>query len=163
MKKRIVITAAILMAWCGIGAFGWGIGIEGGLPIPGLGGLPGSNAMVTAKFDGLPLLGVGLGFNDRGLNNLGVIADWWLIQEPFAGLLGVYLGPGLWVSLVTSSQAQLALGGRLPIGLQIFPLKWFELFIEIAPAAGVVFYNNTARFDWHLQAAAGLRFWFNKK
>jgi hypothetical protein len=161
MRKKILVSIAVLMSACAAQAFAWGIGVEGGLPIPGLGGLPGSNVMVTAKFDQLPLLGVGLGFNGSGLNNIGITADWWLIQEPFAGLLGVYLGPGAYVALVTAGSGEFSAGARLPIGLQIFPLRWFELFIEVAPAIG--FRSNAPYWGWNLQAAAGLRFWFNKK
>jgi hypothetical protein len=158
MRKKILVSIAVLMTACATQAFAWGIGVEGGLPL--VGGLPGSNVMVTAKFDQLPLLGVGLGFNSSGLNNIGIIADWWLIQEPFAGLLGVYLGPGAYIAIVTAGSGEFAAGARLPIGLQIFPLRWFELFIEIAPAIG--FRSVTPYWGWNLQAAAGLRFWFNK-
>lgn len=158
MRKKLLVSIAVLMTVYATQAFAWGIGVEGGLPLVGT--LPGSNVMLTAKFDNLPLLGVGLGFNGAGLANVGVTADWWLIQEPLAGALGVYLGPGAYVALTTGNGGEFDAGARLPIGLQIFPLRWFELFIEVAPAIG--FRSVSPYWGWNIQAAAGLRFWFNK-
>jgi len=159
VKKRIIILASVLMTFCGISAFGWGIGVEGGLPF--VGNLPGSNVMLTFKLDGAPLIGVGAEFGNNSARLAGIF-DFWLLQEPLAGMIGIYLGPGVYASLGFSNPPSVAVGARLPIGLQIFPLHFLELFIEVAPAIGVYFHPY-ADFGWNVQAAAGIRFWFNRK
>lgn len=160
MSKKLIVMVATLMTICAVETFAWGIGVQGGY---GLGTVPGGNVMLTAKFDNLPLLGIGMSGLANGNVNLGLTADWWLIQEPLAGALGVYLGPGAYLGLTTgsASTAQFMFGGRLPVGLQIFPLRWLELFIEVAPFIGGRV-SNTVSLDYGLMGAFGLRFWFDK-
>jgi len=156
MKRKLILFLAVLSLAGSGSLFAWGVGVEGGLPL--VGGLPGNNLMLSLKLDGSPLLGIGVG-NLDGDPSIGVIADFWLIQEKLGGPLGIFLGPGAYVGIQTGDNSSVSLGGRLPVGLQIFPFNWFELFVEIAPALGVTI-NDSMSFDWNIQGALGLRFWF---
>jgi hypothetical protein len=45
------------------------------------------------------------------------------------------------------------------VGVQSWPFgKQIEVFLEGAPAIGISVVPTA--FDWHLQAAIGLRYWF---
>jgi hypothetical protein len=159
MSKKILVLISALMTLCAAQAFAWGIGVQGGY---GLGTVPGGNVMLTAKFDQLPLIGLGVSGLNGGSNlSIGLTADWWLIKEPLAGALGIYLGPGAYLGLHTGNAAiaQFLAGIRLPVGLQLYPFKWLELFIEIAPYVGASIDTNI-ELDYGLMGAFGLRFWF---
>ncbi len=91
---------------------------------------------------------------------LAFTVDFWAINQSLVSFINVYVGPGLFFSVATKGgNAQVALGGRVPIGLNIKPFNWLELFLELAPALGVVIADPvTANFL--LQGAFGIRFWF---
>ncbi len=156
MKKIVVLLVLIAVIGCG-SVFAVGIGVEAGLPF--WGNLPGNNVMLSLKLDNAPLLGIGVG--NLGGNNvsIGLIADWWLIQGVVVGPLEGFVGLGAYAAIVTGDPAQFAIGARLPLGLQLFITRWFELFAEIAPALGIVV-SNQADFGFNIQGAVGLRFWF---
>lgn len=151
MKKTIILIAVMLML-LSTSVFATGVGISAGLPIGE--GLPATNLMLSAKLDTVPfLLGLGFGFDPF---YLGLTADWWALNENLAGMLNIYIGPGLYMGINSGSDTQIDFGARLPIGLNIFPLDFMELFIEIAPTLVVLPEFPTIG----VQAAAGLRFWF---
>lgn len=147
MKKKVMVLAALLAAVIGAeSAFGFAIGGAFGFA----GGAPG--AMVSIRPTKSPVLfGVTASFQNPA--SLGLTADWWLYQTSLAGPLSLYIGPGAYLSVANSS---LALGARIPIGLQLFPLKPLELFVEVAPTIGIV--PTFGAFGY--QAALGFRFWF---
>lgn len=91
---------------------------------------------------------------------LGFTVDFWAINQSLVSFINVYVGPGLFLNVAaTGGNAKVALGGRVPIGLNIKPFNWLELFLELAPALGVVIADPvTANFL--LQGAFGIRFWF---
>jgi hypothetical protein len=68
-----------------------------------------------------------------------------------------YVGVGGYAS-IDVNPVNIDVGGRIPIGLQIWPIgRTLELFLEAAPAVGISFIPTG--FGWHLQGALGLRFW----
>ncbi|WP_455381620.1 hypothetical protein [Salinispira pacifica] len=155
MKRKVVILVLSALVLVGAQAFSWGIGAEVG--IDALGNLPGQSVMLTVQFPKLPILwGIGAQINGNQ-SNVGLTADWWLINQHLASLLNIYVGPGLYLA----APKPFEIGGRLPIGLNIFPLNFLELFIEAAPA--IVFYSSDSGItipNFRLQGALGLRFWF---
>lgn len=153
MNKRIII-AVLLFTVLAMGAFAFGIGAAVG--IDPLGGLPGTNVMMSAKFDSIPFL-MGLGFTvGEEVFRFGFTADYWMLNQNLVSFINVYVGPGLYLGY----SDQVLIGGRLPIGLNCFPFKWWELFLEIAPtlSAGI---GDAITFPiFSLQGSFGMRFWF---
>jgi len=92
--------------------------------------------------------------------NLAFTVDFWAINQSLVSFINVYLGPGLFFGVAAAGgNAIVNLGGRVPIGLNIKPFNWLELFLELAPALGIVIADPlTANFL--LQGAFGIRFWF---
>lgn len=91
---------------------------------------------------------------------LAFTVDFWAINQSLVSFINVYLGPGLFLAVTAAGgNAVVNLGGRVPIGLNIKPFNWLELFLELAPALGIVIADPlTANFL--LQGAFGIRFWF---
>jgi len=154
--KRLVLAVCLSLGLVATGASALGIG--GAFSVGMLGGLP-SSAMLSLKLDNVrPVLGIGVSVGG-GAAQFGATADWWLYQGKLAGPLGLYVALGGYADLQTGSTSTIGLGARLPIGIQIFPLKPLELFLEVAPRAGLTF--NAFQFPvWGIQGAAGFRFWF---
>jgi len=156
MKKVIFLVLVALLV---VAAFGsadtWGVGAAFG--IDALGGLP-QQALLSLKAPQLPILwGVGFQLNEDQFN-MGVTADWWLYTTNLAGMLNLYLGPGIYAALPDPFE----LGGRVPIGLNIYPIDAFEVFLEVAPT--ILLISNRGGItvpDLALQGAFGFRFWFN--
>jgi hypothetical protein len=80
------------------------------------------------------VLGVSYMFASNGFN-LGVSCDYWAMNEALSGtMLNYFLGIGLFGGLaVRNSKLDPDFGLRVPLGLQIFPVKKFEIFIEGVP------------------------------
>ncbi len=132
----------------------WGVGLS--LEVSPLGGLPGSDAMLSVKTPELPItFGVGARLT-REEFQFGMTADWILIRENLFSFVNVYVGPGLYLSLPD----RLDLGGRVPIGLNAFPAEWLELFLEIAPRLAFISDGGIDIPDVGLQSGFGFRFWF---
>ncbi len=157
MQKRIVIIALVLMAVVAMSGFAETLGVGAAFSLTALGGLP-SSAMLSVKIPQMPILwGVAAQFG-AGNFNLGLTADWWLYQQNLVSFIGLYVGPGLYMSLPQPFE----IGGRVPIGLSAFPLDFLELFVEVAPAL-VLFSSDTVVTipNFRLQGAVGIRFWFD--
>ncbi len=160
MHKTRAFVFAILMACAATGAFaaardsGLAIGGEGSLYIAGANGLP-TSGMLLLHLPNFPLM-MGLGVTSAP--GIGFTADWWFAHDNFSRFFAWYVGIGAYLSIDTGSDNSVGLGGRLPIGLQLWPAgRVLEVFFEVAPAVGVIFVPTG--FDWHLQAALGLRVW----
>jgi hypothetical protein len=153
--KKIAILAVVLVLLTATSAFSLGLG--GAFGLQPVGGLPGSQVMLSAKLDQLPFL-MGLGFAiGQDVFQLGFTADWWMLQEPLINFIGIYVGPGLYVGVANSVQV----GARVPVGLQVFPIDVLELFLEVAPTISAIFGDPIVFPDFALQASFGFRFWFN--
>ncbi len=156
MKKRIatIAIALLLLTVTASGAFGLGIGLSYG--ISPLGGLPGQNLLLSVKADQLPfLLGVGARMNASTFS-LGLTADWWAMNNNLVNFINYYLGLGLYAGI----GQDIALGARLPIGLNAFPIEPLEIFLEVAPTLAFISPGGITFPDIGLQGAVGLRFWF---
>ena len=154
MKKILIV---LLLMFVAIGSsFALGIGgmysvnvITDGLP---------QNAMLTIHApEAFPaVIGVGFAVGENTFN-LGLTADWWAYQSPIAGALGLYAGPGMYAIISEDP----SMGGRIAVGINMYPLDFLELFLELAPQVGVGFGNNTITFPvWGVQGGFGFRFWF---
>lgn len=152
--KALVIAIVLLIAVAVPATFATGVGVSAGLQP--LGGLPGSNLMLSLKIDQIPFL-MGIGFSiGQERFAFGFTADWWALNQNLFSFVNYYLGPGLYLGYANS----LLVGGRLPVGLNIFPVKNLELFLEVAPTLAVGI-GNTIDFPvFGIQGAFGLRFWF---
>ena len=158
MKKRFLVVIVILVLGA-TGAFAarggsLGIGGEGSLYFDGsTGGLP-MGAMLTLKLPSFPLyLGIGISTNPA----LAVTVDYWFAHGNVTGILDYYAGIGGY-GFIDFSPTNFAVGGRIPLGLQLWPFgRVFEIFFEVAPAVGISVIPTA--FDWHLQSAIGFRFW----
>jgi hypothetical protein len=153
-KKR---TLLVLVLAAVVATSGFSIGIGGAFGLQPVGGLPGSDVMLSAKFDELPFL-MGLGFaigND--VFAMGFTADWWMYHQNLVNFINLYAGPGLFVGVGGEA---FQLGARVPIGLNIWPIDVLELFLEIAPTISAVFADPIRFPEFALQAAFGFRFWF---
>lgn len=149
------MTALLVCAAAGAASArgNFAIGGEGALYVAGAGGLP-MSAMLTFHIPQVPLM-FGIGVQ----NPLAVAAtvDYWAAHGSIGSFFAWYAGVGAYLS-VNLGGGSVAAGGRIPVGLQVWPLKdTLELFLEAAPAVGVILVPTG--FDWHLQGAVGLRIW----
>jgi hypothetical protein len=158
--KRNLLIAVLAVSFLAAGRSFALTGVGASVGISPLGGLPGSNVMLSLKLEKVPMilgLGFAVGSNQFGF---GVTADYWAVHEKLFSLgkvpFNYYLGPGAYVGYGGS----LSLGGRLPIGLDVYPIKNFEAFIEIAPTLVIQFANPIKFPVFGLQSAFGVRFWF---
>lgn len=158
MKKVLIVVFAIMLL-ATTGAFaakgsGFAIGGEGSLYFAGSGGLP-SSAMLLLHLPQIPLMFA------IGVSNpfaIGFTVDYWFAHGNLVSILDWYAGVGGYLSVYTDP-TNVVVGGRIPLGLQIWPFgQTLEIFIEVAPAVGVVIVPTA--FEWHFQGALGLRVWF---
>ncbi|HAW85786.1 MAG: hypothetical protein A2087_10520 [Spirochaetes bacterium GWD1_61_31] len=158
MKSGKLLCVLLLLAVISVPAVvsqSFGIGAEYG--IPALGGLP-QNAMLTFKVSEVPfVVGIGMQLGQSNFN-LGLTLDWWLHHQHLVGIIDLYAGPGLYLMLPSS----FILGGRIPVGLRIWPLgsSLLEVFLEIAPGLTFIDSSGVNIPNFTLQAAVGFRFWF---
>jgi len=157
MKKAraLIVTSLLLLASAGTAsARGFAIGGEGALYLAGAGGLP-MSAMLTFHIPQVPLMfGIGI----QNPSAVAVTVDYWAAHGNIVSILSWYAGVGAYGSFDFGPGSNAAIGGRIPIGLQLWPLRdVVEVFLEIAPAVGLTLVPTG--FDWHLQGAIGLRFW----
>jgi hypothetical protein len=152
MKKLVFLV--LLVAFIGLtSAFATGIGVAAGLPI---GDLPGSDVLLSLKVDQIPFL-MGIGFTIGSEKfSFGLTGDYWVLNENLFSFVNYYLGPGFYIGY----QNVLALGGRFPVGLNIFPIPNLELFVELAPTLAIQFSDPIKFPAFGLQSAFGFRFWF---
>ena len=155
MKKIVLIGIVLMVAFAGVASAST-FGVGGAFSIAPLGGLP-SSAMLSLKVPQVPVtwgIGAQLGA-DRF--NLAVTADWWLYRQNLVSFLNLYVGPGLYVTLPEPFE----IGGRVPIGINAFPIPVLELFLEIAPTLAIYSNRSITIPSFGLQGAFGFRFWFN--
>jgi len=155
MKTKLVFVALVLIFAVAVPmTFATGVGVAVG--IDPLGGLPGSNVMLSLKVDQIPFL-MGIGFAiGQDTFQFGLTGDYWVLNANLFSFVNYYLGPGFYVGYAND----LVLGGRLPIGLNAYPIDNLELFVELAPTLAVGI-GEPIRFPvFGIQGAFGLRFWF---
>ncbi|MGO9410855.1 MAG: hypothetical protein ACLQCB_08890 [Spirochaetia bacterium] len=87
--------------------------------------------------------------------------DYWFTHGRLSGILDYYVGIGGYLALGTGNMSSFALGARLPIGLQIWPVgNVLELFLEVAPAWIPISGSGTSPLTFEVQPALGFRLWF---
>jgi hypothetical protein len=155
-RAAMTVVAITLLATVGVfaaAAEGYAIGVEvaGQLPGVALGYL-----MSTFHFPRVPLI-FALGITP--FRHVLVTVDYLFTESGRQSAWYFGLGGYFATSRFTYESGPTAVGARLPIGLhgRLFGTDW-ELFLEVAPAVGISFAPEG--FDWHLQSALGLRFWF---
>lgn len=159
VKKTRVFLAAALLLCAAAGTIsakgaGFAIGGEGALYLAGAGGLP-MSAMLTFHIPQVPLM---FGIGVQNPFAVAATADYWAAHGSLGSIFAWYAGVGAYLSFNFAPGGNVAAGGRIPIGLQLWPFRdVLELFVEIAPAVGIILVPTG--FDWHLQGAVGLRFW----
>ncbi|MBU0936722.1 MAG: hypothetical protein KKI09_12645 [Spirochaetes bacterium] len=153
MRKVIFLLVLLVMVAVPL-TFATGIGVAAGLnPI---GGLPGSNLMLSLKLAQVPFL-MGVGFTlGQDVFSFGFTGDYWILNQPLVNFIHYYLGPGFYIGY----QNALLVGGRFPFGLNVWPLKNLELFLEVAPTLAIRLSDPIVFPEFGLQGAFGLRFWF---
>ncbi len=153
MKRIVLITLLILVLATGT-ASAMALGLSFG--VQPLGGLPGSNVMLSARFDGMPFL-MGLGFSvGQDTFALGFTGDYIMYRTNLVNFLNLYAGPGFFLGLAGDVSA----GLRIPVALYIMPIDPLELFLEFAPAIGATFSDPVTFPAFGLQGAFGFRFHF---
>jgi hypothetical protein len=152
--KTLIIAIVLILAIAVPMTFATGVGAAFGLPIGD--GLPGSNVMLSLRVSQIPFL-MGLGFSiGEDQFSFGLTGDWWMAKGNLFSFINYYLGPGFYLGY----QSELFLGGRLPVGINVYPIKNLELFLEIAPTLAVGFGDVVTFPVFGVQSALGLRFWF---
>ncbi len=156
--KKIIILILLLTVFTAVNVSALAIGGAFSINILDA-AIPGG--ALSLKLDQLPLMwGIGFSIGGSGFN-VGITGDWWLYHSPLFSIVSLYIGPGGYVK-INSSNDNIAvdLGARIPVGLQIFPIKPLELFLEIAPSIGIDIGQSVTFPRWGLQGAVGFRFWF---
>jgi len=155
MRRKVVIIALVLLVAIAVPmSFATGVGAAFGLPLGD--GLPGSSLMLSLKVPQIPFL-MGLGFAlGEDTFQFGLTGDWWVANGNLFSFINYYLGPGFYLGY----SGNLLVGGRFPIGLNVYPIKNLELFLEIAPTVSVRLSEPIIFPVFGAQSAFGLRFWF---
>lgn len=153
MKKLIaVMVLGILIGTASIFAFG--IGVQGGGGVSGGGGIGG--AALTFKLDTAPWVFA----VDWNFARIGISADQWFLNKPFASPFNFYVGWGVYVGMGLGGGNLLAVGGRIPIGINAFFLDgMLEPYFQIVPSIGVSAIPGIG-LDWGVAGNLGFRFWF---
>jgi hypothetical protein len=157
MNKKVLVLVLVLVAGFAMSASAQTFGVGGAFSVDALGGLP-SSAMLSLKLPSIPFLwGIGAQINENTFN-MAFTADWWLYTQNLVSFINLYVGPGLYLSLPDTIE----FGGRVPIGINMYPIEVLELFLEIAPT--LLFFSDRQGItipSFGLQGAFGFRFWFN--
>jgi hypothetical protein len=153
MKKKILILALVLALFAVFSASAYQAAI-GAEFVPQLIGstLP-DNFFLTFRLPKFPPV-LAIGGSEGGV---AIMADWWLAQGGLVGFINYYVGPGCYMQF---GQDSANVGIRVPVGLDAYPIKPLELFLEIAPSITLI---TTEGFNlgWGgFQTGVGFRFWF---
>jgi hypothetical protein len=172
MKKLVLVLALLVIL--AIGAFaehpeGWGIGIVGQSHFDwnGFKGSPG--AALSLKAPQWPIF---WGINARIRNSyfgLSVTGDYYMVDKRLTPDInfGWYIGIGGYAGFYhvggDSSYNGLSVGARVPVGIYIIPVSFFEVFLDVAPSLGLgIYLGNKSGLELPaggLGADLGVRFW----
>ncbi|MFC1504192.1 BAPKO_0422 family outer member beta-barrel protein [Spirochaetota bacterium] len=119
-------------------------------------GYPGSVG-ITIKLNNFPVISATWAFGDT--TSIGATCDYWVVNQALSGtLLHWYLGIGAFGHFVVNAgkgEDSIGLGLRLPIGLQIFPVKQLEVYIELVPSLPLL-----PGIGFDINSAVGIRYHF---
>jgi hypothetical protein len=87
--------------------------------------------------------------------------DYWFAHGHISGIVDYYIGIGGYLALGTGNESSFALGARLPLGMQIWPVgSVLEIFLEVAPAWVPITSTGANPLTFEVQPALGFRIWF---
>ena len=155
-RKALVLALSLsIAAAASASAATAAVGAEFGLN--GIGNGLGSSAYISFRLPKYPVVfGVG-GTLSGEASSLALLADWWLASGKLVSFLDYYVGPGVFADF--GSYGAYA-GLRIPVGVNAFPIKPLELFLEFAPSFTIVT-PSAVDFGWSgFQSGFGFRFWF---
>jgi hypothetical protein len=157
MKRKVLVLSLLLSLFMVFSASAYTAAIGGEFALKIGDGLPNS-ALLSFRLPKFPpVFGLGVTIsNDGGQASFVLLADWWLAKGNLVSFVNYYVGPGLFVSIADNA----TLGLRVPVGLNAFPIKPLELFIELAPAITILAPSGVSIPSFGLQAGFGFRFWF---
>ncbi|PKL92097.1 MAG: hypothetical protein CVV21_04935 [Candidatus Goldiibacteriota bacterium HGW-Goldbacteria-1] len=150
--KKIVIVLAVLFLMSAVpagAAYNSGIGFYGNLAGNGTGA--GGGAGLTLRYGQFPVLGIEWNFMPKA-SLIGVSLDAWLVNHFIAERLAYYIGIGGYAAITGGAPNTFHFGGRVPVGLQLFPIDPLEIFLEVSPMIILV-----PAIDWTLSARLGFR------
>lgn len=162
MKKRLLAVVAALFVCGATSAFATGIGVQGGYnPAAGSAG----GAAFTFKLDNVPtVFAADFYFGNAQLQAFGLTADYWVQNPRLAGMVHWYWGPGANIAFYPNTPA-LDIGGRIFAGINIFPIKWLEIYAQAAWNPHLYMNFNSGNIGdaswwnrWPMNF--GVRFWF---
>lgn len=155
-RIAILVLVGLLAVAAGGFAKGGNLGIGAELTSVNLGGV---GAMFCLHLPKVPLF-FGIGADLAGDFQLALTVDYWLLHEHLTGPLHWYLGLGGYAAL-GFEPGWFAVGARLPIGLQVWPLnrELLEVFVEVAPAWIPISSSGFYAGNFDAQLALGFRLW----
>ena len=143
--KKFILLMTMAACFCACSAFGAGSPARVGLGVFG-----GEPVGVTFRYGRFPVAEFGWsGFIGQELH---FALDYWIINNPIQGQFSWYLGFGGKMRIQSDS---IAIGARLPVGLQWFMTPDWELFFELAP--GIRFFPAPPFWG---DAVIGIRYYF---
>jgi hypothetical protein len=152
MKKFLIICGMLLMLFAGTATAKAmnGIGIYGNLVGNGTG--TGGGLGLTLRYSTFPVLGLEWNFLPNS-SILGGSLDWWVVSQQLGGIFYYYIGIGGYAAMTTvAPTSTFNFGGRVPLGLQVYPVDQLELFLEVSPM--IVFLPV---MDWTVSVRLGFR------
>jgi len=145
MKKVSFLIMSALIVWSIAFEADTGAGLQFGYP---------GDVALTVKLDHFPVAGLSWSFGSS--TYLGTTIDYWLANNKISDTpLTWYYGGGISASINTGSGDKIGLGLRAPIGLQFYPAKQIETYLELAPGLAVL-----PGIGFDIGAALGFRYHF---
>jgi len=158
MRKRVLFLTLLLSLFTVFSASAYKAAIGGEFALKVGDSLP-QSALLSFRLPKFPaVFGVGMSLKKDGENSsLVILADWWLAQGNLIRFVNYYVGPGVFIGLSSNAST---MGLRVPVGINCYPIKPLEIFLELAPAMAILVPDGVSFPDWGLQAGFGFRFWF---
>lgn len=153
MKKILILSGLFIMLMTAVASAKdqAGIGLYGNLVGNGTGA--GGGIGLTLRYGTFPVIGLEWNL----LNNYSLIGgsmDWWVVNLPLAGIISYYIGIGGYFAMTSVNNAPntFIFGGRVPLGIQVYPIDPLELFLEASPMIIVI-----PTIDWTISVRVGFR------
>ena len=152
MKKVLLFSCLFLLMTAGL-AFSKtksSIGLYGNMVGNSTGA--GGGLGLTFKYDMFPIIGMEWVYL-KNSSMVGGSLDWWLVNQPMTGAFSYYIGVGGYGAVTANNSTNtFNFGGRIPVGLQIFPMDPVEVFLEASPM--IIFVPT---LDWTVSVRLGFR------